>query len=555
VKQFRLPDPGEGLVEAEIVTWRVAVGDVVEINDIVVEIETSKSLVELPTPYAGTVSALLAAEGDMVEVGTPIISIDDGVESTDPPLPEPAAGHPEPAPPRPEPVEGQPSDTAPQDALPSTPSDEGDAIEAGKIGGAAPGGRVAVLVGYGPRTTEAKRRPRKAPAEPLDVEAHEQVADTFSTSAPVSFRGDERRPLSPSDAAPVGAPLPGPGAPPSEPPPRRGAILAKPPVRKLAKDLGLDLSSVSGTGPGGVITRDDVQQAAKQSGPAPVGAALRHAAPDEVTADAGTTVPVGTNPPASPPAPRTATRVSAPAASRVHPGDDTRIPMKGVRKATAEAMVSSAFTAPHVTEWLTCDVTAAMELLERIKARRDFAGVRVSPLLLVAKAACLALARTPDLNSTFDAEAAEIVLKGTVNLGIAAATPRGLLVPNIKDAQTLSLLELAEAINSLVAVAKEGRTQPADTAAGTFTITNVGVFGIDAGTPILNPGESGILCLGAITRRPWVVGSGADERIEPRWVTTLALSFDHRVVDGEQGSTFLAHVAAILSDPGLALLF
>jgi 2-oxoisovalerate dehydrogenase E2 component (dihydrolipoyl transacylase) len=181
--------------------------------------------------------------------------------------------------------------------------------------------------------------------------------------------------------------------------------------------------------------------------------------------------------------------------------------------------------------------------------------VRISPLLLVAKAVCLALGQTPDLNSYFDAQAGEIVLKGTVNLGIAAATPRGLLVPNIKDAQTLSLLELAEAINTLVTVAKEGKTQPADTAHGTFTITNVGVFGIDAGTPIINPGEAGILCLGNITRRPWVVGTGADERIEPRWVTTLAVSFDHRVVDGEQGSRFLASVAQILGDPGLALLF
>jgi pyruvate dehydrogenase E2 component (dihydrolipoamide acetyltransferase) len=193
--------------------------------------------------------------------------------------------------------------------------------------------------------------------------------------------------------------------------------------------------------------------------------------------------------------------------------------------------------------------------MERLRNRRELAGVRLSPLLLVAKAVCLALGESPDLNAHFDADAQEIVLRGTVNLGIAAATPRGLLVPNIKDAQTLSLLELATAISELVSVAKEGRTQPADTAGGTFTLTNVGVFGVDAGTPILNPGETGILCLGTVARRPWVVGSGADERIEPRWVTTLALSFDHRAVDGEQGSRFLARVAGILSDPGLALLF
>ena len=587
MKQFRLPDPGEGLVEAEIVTWRVAVGDEVQVNDIVVEIETSKSLVELPTPYAGTVSALLAAEGDMVEVGAPIITIDDGVSAGEPAAPVTDAGT-SPTDPAQDPVL---HDTAPQDAMPSTPPDEGEPVEAeqvedGKIGGSAPGGRVAVLVGYGPRTTEAKRRPRKAPAEPLPIEAHEQAADTFSTSVPVSFRGDERQPLAADAAQRVGAPLPGPGSAPAEPAPARGAVLAKPPVRKLAKDLGVDLSRVDGSGPGGVITRGDVERAgqAAKAGGAPVPATDDRVpddrAPDDrvpddrvpddrAPNDQGTDVgtprvgapgdrkadPGGPGTLRTEPSSSRAAAALVPGRASGGPVDDVRIPLKGVRKATAEAMVASAFTAPHVTEWLTCDVTGTMELLERLKLRRDFAGVRISPLLLVAKAVCLALGQVPELNSTLDADAAEIVVRGSVNLGIAAATPRGLLVPNIKDAQRLSLLELAESINRLVAVAKEGRTQPADTAGGSFTITNVGVFGIDAGTPILNPGESGILCLGAIARRPWVVGTGADERIEPRWVTTLAVSFDHRVVDGEQGSTFLAAVAGILADPGLALLY
>jgi len=491
VKDFRLPDPGEGLVEAEIVTWRVAVGDEVQVNDIVVEVETSKSLVELPVPYAGRVVALLVNEGDLVEVGAPIISIDDGSE-----------------------VPSQPA---------SSPDQQDQQELAGAlIGGAAPGGRVAVLVGYGPRTTEARRRPRKPSSpEPLDAEAHEQVADTFATSGPVSFRGDERAALAPTQSEPVGPPLPGPGAPAGEPPRTpafsgRGGILAKPPIRKLAKELGVDLRDLTGTGPGGVISRSDVEAA---SAPAPTGA--------------------------SGPGPVPATSTAG----------DTRIPVRGVRRATAEAMVASAFTAPHVTEWLTCDVTATMELLERLRSRREFAGVRVSPLLLVAKAACLALGQTPMLNASWEGETEEIVVHGAVNLGIAAATPRGLLVPNIKNADALRLVDLAKAINDLVRVAKDGRTQPADTAGGTFTVTNVGVFGVDAGTPILNPGQVGILCLGAIARRPWVVGSGPDERIEPRWVTTMALSFDHRVVDGEQGSTFLAAVAAILSDPAVALLF
>jgi pyruvate dehydrogenase E2 component (dihydrolipoamide acetyltransferase) len=176
-------------------------------------------------------------------------------------------------------------------------------------------------------------------------------------------------------------------------------------------------------------------------------------------------------------------------------------------------------------------------------------------LLIIAKACLLALGRTRSMNATWDEQAQEIVQHGRVNLGIAAATPRGLVVPNIKQAQALTLRELAAAMQQLIMVARDGRTQPADQSGGTFTITNVGVFGIDAGTPILNPGESGILAIGAISRKPWVVGSGTDERIEPRWVTTLAVSFDHRIVDGEQGSQFLADVAGILRDPGTALLF
>jgi pyruvate dehydrogenase E2 component (dihydrolipoamide acetyltransferase) len=288
-------------------------------------------------------------------------------------------------------------------------------------------------------------------------------------------------------------------------------------VRKLAKDLGVDLGGLVGSGPGGVITRDDVTAASKRAEPAEeIGAPLVEA------------------------------RVRR---------EDVRIPVKGVRKSTADAMVRSAFTAPHVSVWLDCDVSATMQLVERLKARHEFADLRVSSLLIVAKAVCLALRRTPELNSFWDGPAQQIVLKSSINLGIAAATPRGLLVPNIKGAESLSLPELAAAIRGVVSTAREAKTQPADLAGGTFTITNIGVFGVDAGTPILNPEESGILCFGQIARRPWVVGDGSDERIEPRWVTTLSVSFDHRLADGAQGSTFLADVAAILSDPALALLF
>jgi 2-oxoisovalerate dehydrogenase E2 component (dihydrolipoyl transacylase) len=244
------------------------------------------------------------------------------------------------------------------------------------------------------------------------------------------------------------------------------------------------------------------------------------------------------------------------AARPAEPGrSETRVPIKGVRKAMADAMVQSAFTAPHVSVSTTCDVSATVELVERLRQRREFRDIKVSPLLIVAGAVCLALKRTPQMNSAWDEAAGEVVLKHGVNLGIAAATPRGLLVPNVKGADSLSLDQLAQAINSIVGTAREGKIQPADMDGGTFTITNIGVFGVDAGTPILNPGESGILCIGQIARRPWVVGGEEDERIEPRWVTTLTVSFDHRLADGEQGSIFLADVAAILTDPGLALLY
>jgi pyruvate dehydrogenase E2 component (dihydrolipoamide acetyltransferase) len=495
IREFRLPDPGEGLVEADIVTWRVAVGDQVKINDIVVEVETSKSLVELPSPYAGTVTSLLVNEGDTVDVGRPIIAIDDEVPSAQP--------------------------DAEDDLVPAaTATTQSGTVEADQTGDEAASGRVANLVGYGPKTAETKRRPRKvAGADPTSDQVRAQLAAaTFATDAPVSRRADGRKALhadGENGGSSPSAPLPGPGA--AAPAPQRsaGAILAKPPVRKLAKDLGVDLGALSGSGIGGVITRDDVTHAASS---------------DSESAEVAPTAPATTG------------------------ASETRIPIKGVRKATATAMVQSAFTAPHVSEWVTCDVTATMELVERLRGRREFADLRVSPTLLVAKAVCLALTRTPELNSAWDEDAQEIVIKHSVNLGIAASTPRGLVVPNIKDATSLDLVGLAGALKDLVDTARSGKTQPAEMSGGTFTITNIGVFGVDAGTPILNPGESGILCVGQIARRPWVVGTGDTERIEPRWVTTLAVSFDHRLADGAQGSTFLSNVATLLGDPGLALL-
>lgn len=397
LKTYKLPDAGEGLTDAEIVQWRVAVGDKVQVNTVLVEIETAKSIVELPSPYAGRITALLVDEGAEVEVGTDIVEIDDGVEAE--------------------------------------PSEEPDGTPN--------------LVGYGAVEQAPRRRRRE------------------------------------SSGATTG-------------------VLAKPPVRKYARDLGVDLNTADGTGPRGSVTRADVDATLAQS-----------------SAGAG----------------------------------ERREPLRGVRKATAENLVRSVERRVHVTEWLTIDVTATMDFVERLKKRREFADVRVSPTLLFAKAICLALGRNPSLNASVDEEREEIVYHRDVHLGIAAATPRGLLVPNIKSANQMTLLELARAINELVEVAREGKLQPASQQGGTFTLTNVGVFGVDTGTPIMHGDESGILCMGAIKRRPWVVGEGADERVEPRWVTTLALAFDHRIIDGAEGSKFLTDVGDLLSDPSTALLY
>ncbi|MGA8257626.1 MAG: dihydrolipoamide acetyltransferase family protein [Nocardioides sp.] len=455
--EYLLPDVGEGLTEAEIVTWKVTVGDTIAINDVVVEIETAKSLVELPSPYAGEVTALLVAEGDTVEVGTPIIVIG-----------EPVA-----------------ADSAP-------------AMEIDLSNPAASGGSEGEsLVGRNKADRGAVRRARTTPGAAA-TQRQAQAAFEPGTVPPVVDAPDvELAVPAVSASQPVGD----------------VRVLAKPPVRKLAKDLGVDLTSLVATGPNGTVSRADVEGASS-----------------------------GVSRPLAPPAAATTER-------------ETREPVKGVRKMMAGAMVQSAFSAPHVTEWVTLDCTATVELVERLRSRRELRDLKVSPLLVLAKAVLLAAKRAPEINSWWDDAAQEVVYRHYVNLGIAAATPRGLVVPNIKDADQLALPELAQALGELTATAREGRTQPAEMSGGTFTITNVGVFGVDAGTPIINPGESAILCFGAIRKQPWVVTRGGVDEIVPRHVTTLALSFDHRHVDGEKGSRFLADVASILEDPASALLF
>ena len=510
IKEFNLPDLGEGLTEGEILSWLVKVGDVIELNQPIVEVETAKAAVEIPAKWGGRIAAIHVEAGTTVEVGMPIVSIDTQPDAGD--LPEPSA-----------------ESLAAVQVAP-----EEGAIEPGMIGGPAPGGRTAVLVGYGPKTTTAKRRPRTgtptasttaAPEKRPQPEARPAVAPpqpTVPVTPPVPAEPATAAPVpaEPVTAAPASArpatEAPAPAGPtaappvPAEAPATNGChietVLAKPPVRKLARDMGVDLSTIIGTGPSGSVTREDVHKAALD--------------------------------------------LAAPTSEAVTGDREQRIPIKGVRKLTAENMVASAFTAPHVTEFLTVDVTRSVKALDRLKARREFADLRISPLLMVAKAVLLAIRRHPMVNSTWSGDTGEIIVKEYVNLGIAAATERGLIVPNVKDAGRLTLRELAEALNALVQVAKSGKTPPSDMAGGTFSITNVGVFGVDTGTPILPPGESAILAFGAIRPTPWVHKG----KIKIRQVTTLGLSFDHRIIDGELGSRFLRDIGRFLEDPEEALL-
>ncbi len=506
--EFKLPDVGEGLTEAEIVSWKVKEGDTVEINEIIVEIETAKSLVELPSPFAGTVLKLMVPEGEMVPVGTPIIAIGDAAEAGTTPQ-----------------TESDPYLGMAQRAGEKSGRQEAAAAQAAEIEidlsnpAASGGGEGESLVGRNKADRGPVRRARKggaAPSSDAGATTQQQVQGAFTPG------GAQPQDVADSDEPAVPAT---PARPHDEPAPA-ARTLAKPPVRKLAKDLGVDLATLTGSGEGGVITRGDVESAA--GGGFETGASAPSSTTGAPLVEEGRQGP-----------------------SRNQGERETREPIKGVRKMMAQAMSQSAFTAPHVTEWITVDATRTMEFVERLKGRREFREVKVSPLLVLARATMLAMRRTPEINSYWDEAAQEVVYKGFVNLGIAAATPRGLVVPNVKDADGLSLLELASELNQLTATAREGKTQPAEMSGGTFTITNVGVFGVDAGTPIINPGESAILCFGAVRKQPWVVG----DEIVPRQITTLALSFDHRHIDGEKGSRFLADVAGVLEDPASALLF
>ncbi|HSZ36456.1 MAG TPA: dihydrolipoamide acetyltransferase family protein [Acidimicrobiales bacterium] len=423
VRNFLLPDLGEGLTEAEVVAWHVAPGEIVELNQVLLEVETEKAVVELPSPFAGTVAELFVAAGATVDVGAPLISIE---------------------------TAGAPASPDPE----SAPASE----------------KVSVLVGYGPSDPAPSRRRRGGGRSRHDRPEHPSAI--------------------PSPAMP---------SPPGSRP------LAAPPVRFMARQQGIDLAEVAGNGPGGIVTREDLAA--------------------HLAARAA-------------PAPRLSGRV-------------TRSPVKGVQKHMAEAMVRSATTAPQACVFLTVDVTPTSELLGRLRANRRFEGVKLTMLTVAARAVVLALRDHPALNSAWDDATGEIVTKHYVNLGIAVAGPRGLVVPNVRDAHELGFRELATALEALTEQARAARSTPADLSGGTITITNVGVFGVDAGVPLLNPGEAAILALGAVQRRPWEY----QDEVALRDVVTLSLAFDHRLVDGEGASRFLRAVGEILADPTNLIAF
>ena len=469
MKNYCMPDPGEGLTEGEVVSWQVSPGDTVKINGVLCEVETAKSIVELPSPFAGTVAKLCAEPGETVAVGAPLVTIDDGSEDE----PEFLVGH----------VTAE------------------------------PGRRRRRRRGAAVSTERAREEgvdthPEQSVSEPQhDAEAKPEQRLTESASRQDPPRMD-----------------------------RTAHILAKPPARRLAADLGIDLSQVTGTGPQGAVTRSDVKAAA-HDGAAAAGDAGASCGDAELANLSVMSRRLLGGAPTDP------------------DGHTRKVPVRGVRKVTAKAVKESLDTKALVTAFLTCDVTPTMELVNRLRADRRFKGLRVSPLTVWCKAVCLAMGRTPIINAAWDDATDQIVFRDHINLGIAAATPRGLMVPVVRDAQDMTMLELATEITRIVAIAKEDKLQPPDYADGTFSITNVGVFGLDAGTPVVNRTESAILVLGALARRPWVVGTGDDERVVPRWVTTMSLGFDHRLIDGEQGSTFLHDVAEILSDPASAMLY
>ncbi|KOX04954.1 branched-chain alpha-keto acid dehydrogenase subunit E2 [Micromonospora sp. NRRL B-16802] len=465
---FLLPDLGEGLSEAEIVEWRVAVGDVVTVDQSVVEVETAKAVVDVPCPYAGRVVTLHGAAGEVRPVGQPLITI------------------------------------APLDGDGDEPAGHATYREEERAGSGN------VLIGYGTGhggATRRRRRPRLVVA-PEPTDAPQGAADTAVGSSPTDGAG----PVAADAPANAGStPVVALAGPTASTALAGTALVISPIVRRLARDRGVDLSTVRGSGPGGVIRRADVEAALTTP------AARLAAAPDPQVALA----PAGDG--------------------------DVVVPLTGVRKVIADKLSRSRREIPEVTIWVDVDATGLLETRAAINAATPDAPVSI--LALLARICLSGLRRFPQLNARVDTEGQRIVQSAGVHLGIAAQTDRGLLVPVLRDAQRLTTAELAAELSATTAAARAGTLPPARLTGGTFTLNNYGVFGVDGSTPIINHPEAALLGVGRIVDKPWVV----DGQLAVRKVTQLSLTFDHRVCDGGVAGGFLRHVADCVERPALLI--
>ncbi|MFC8914259.1 dihydrolipoamide acetyltransferase family protein [Streptomyces sp. NPDC057116] len=474
VLEFKLPDLGEGLTEAEIVRWLVNVGDVVAVDQPVVEVETAKAMVEVPCPYGGVVTARYGEEGTELPVGAPLLTVAVGATSAA----DGSAAH----------AASGANGTSPTTGSGSAGS-AGPAGPAGSAGSAASDGEGSgnVLVGYGTAAPAARRRRvRRETAGPATVPA--PVATAPAAAAPVT--------VTPVAAAPAPVSFDGP------------VPVISPLVRKLAREKGVDLRQVRGSGPEGLILRADVERAVA----APVAASTAPAAP-------------------------------APAGKAVA---GERVPLRGVRGAVADKLSRSRHEIPDATCWVDADAT---ELMAARAAMNAAGGAKVSLLALLARICTAALARHPELNSTVDMANREIVRLPEVHLGFAAQTDRGLVVPVVRNAQDRTAESLSAEFARLTEAARAGTLTPADLTGGTFTLNNYGVFGVDGSTPIINHPEAAMLGVGRIIPKPWV----HQGELAVRQVVQLSLTFDHRVCDGGTAGGFLRYVADCVEHPAVLL--
>ncbi|MFH8363423.1 dihydrolipoamide acetyltransferase family protein [Streptomyces anulatus] len=506
VLEFKLPDLGEGLTEAEIVRWLVEVGDVVAIDQPVVEVETAKAMVEVPCPYGGVVTARYGEEGTELPVGAPLLTVavgaPEGMETSGPVTPGPS---------------GARNGSAPSGSSSPSSSSGSSATESS-------GGSGNVLVGYGTGAPAARRRrirPDRLDRTPalsgaLTVEV--PAPETPASAAPVSEAPGVPVPAASSTAAP------GSVAPVSDGP----VPVVSPLVRRLARQHDIDLRRLAGSGPEGLILRADVD------------CAIRRAEETEAartrTAEAAA-APTGASPAAASPA-----ASAAPAAER--------IPLRGVRGAVADKLSRSRTEIPDATCWVDADATELMAVRAAMNAATGpSAGPKVSVLALLARICTAALARFPELNSTVDTEAREIVRLPGVHLGFAAQTERGLVVPVVRDAHTRNAESIGAEIARLTELARTGKLSPAQLTGGTFTLNNYGVFGVDGSTPIINHPEAAMLGVGRIMPKPWV----HQGELAVRQVVQLSLTFDHRVCDGGTAGGFLRYVADCVEQPAVLL--